>query len=82
MNRIVAVLLNRLMIWLLSADLWQRAQSWVALYENKEIPGIEKRERVLVMLETEIWALGLDFGISLLNFAIEAAVQYVRRTHQ
>lgn len=79
MNRIIAVLLNRLMVWLVSGDLWQRAQSWVALYEDKDIPSAEKRERVLVMLETEIKTLGLGFGTSLLNFAIEAAVQYVRR---
>lgn len=78
-NRIIAVLLNRLMTWLVSADLWERAQSWVKLYEDKELPATEKRARVLVMLETEIKTLGLGFGTSLLNFAIEAAVQYVRR---
>ena len=82
MNRIVAVLLNRLMIWLASEDLWRRAQSWVALYENKDIPGAEKRERVLVMLETELKTLGRTLTTSILNFVIEAAVQYVRRTHQ
>lgn len=82
MNRIVAVLLNRLMIWLVSDDLWQRVQSWVTLYENKNIPGPEKRERVLVMLETELWALGRTLTTSILNFVIEAAVQYVRRTHR
>ena len=82
MNRIVAVILNRLMMWLVSDDLWQRAQSWVALYENKDIPGAEKRERVLVMLETELWALGRTLTTSILNFVIEAAVQYVRRTHR
>ena len=79
MNRIVAVLLNRLMTWLVSDDLWQRAQSWVTLYENKNIPGPEKRERVLIMLETELWALGRTLTTSILNFVIEAAVQYVRR---
>lgn len=78
MNRIIATLLNRLMIWLVSADLWERAQSWVALYENKSIPSVEKHERVLVMLETELKTLGVELGTSLLNFAIEAAVQYVR----
>ena len=82
MNRIVAVLLNRLMIWVISADLWERAQSWVALYERKNLPPAEKRARVLVMLETELWRLGLDLTTSLLNFALEAAVQYVRRTRQ
>ena len=80
MNRIVAVLLNRLMTWLVSDDLWQRAQSWVTLYENKNIPGPEKRERVLVMLELELKTLGQGLSTSLINFAVEAAVQYVRRT--
>jgi len=79
MNRIVAVLLNRIMIWLAGAELWQRAQSWVLLYENKEIPSVEKRERVLVMLETELKTLGIGLATSLLNFALEAALQYVRR---
>ena len=82
MNRIVAILLNRIMTWLVSDDLWQRAQSWVTLYENKNIPRPEKRERVLVMLETELWALGRTLTTSILNFVIEAAVQYVRRTRQ
>ena len=82
MNRIVAILLNRIMTWLVSDDLWERAQSWVALYENKDIPGAEKRERVLVMLETELKTLGRTLTTSILNFVIEAAVQYVRRTHQ
>lgn len=79
MNRIVAVLLNRIMIWLVSDDLWQQAQSWVLLYENKDIPSVEKRDRVLVMLEMELKNLGLDLAQSVLNFAIEAALQYIRR---
>jgi len=80
MNRIVAVILNRLMTWLVSDDLWQRAQSWVALYENKAIPSAEKRECVFVMLEMELKTLGQELSTSLINFALEAALQYVRRT--
>lgn len=79
MNRIIAVLLNRIMTWLVSDDLWERAQSWVALYENKDIPSSEKRERVLVMLEIELKTLSEELSTSLINFAIEAALQYVRR---
>ncbi len=79
MNRIVAVLLNRLMIWLVSADLWERVQAWVKLYEDKDLAGAEKRERVLAILQTELLTVGLDLSKSLLNFAIEAAVQYLRR---
>lgn len=78
MNQIVGVLLNRIMIWLTGPDLWERAQSWVALYENKDIPSSEKRERVLVMLEQELKTLGKELSASLINFAIEAALQYIR----
>ena len=70
MNRIVAVLLNRLMIWLASEDLWRRAQAWVALYENKELPPAEKRARVLVMLETELKTLGLIAAACNLNLSL------------
>jgi len=35
-----------------------------------------------VMLETELKTLGRTLTTSILNFVIEAAVQYVRRTHQ
>lgn len=79
MNRIIAVLLNRIMTWLVSDDLWKLAQSWVSLYENKDIPSSEKRERVLVMMEMELKVIGKELNASLINFAIEAALQYVRR---
>lgn len=79
MNRVVAVLLNRLMIWLCGGRLWDLAQSWVKLYENKDLPSAEKRERALAMLQIEAHTLGIDLAQSLLNLAIEAAVQYVRR---
>ena len=79
MNRIVAVLLNRLMIWVIGADLWERAQTWVALYENRELPPAEKRGCILVMLETELWRERRTLTTSILNLVIEAAVQYVRR---
>lgn len=79
MNRIVAVLLNRLMMWLCGERLWTLAQSWVTLYENKDIPSDEKRGRVLVMLQVEAKTLGVELAESLINLAIEAAVQYVRR---
>lgn len=79
MNRIIAVLLNRIMTRLVSDDLWKLAQSWVSLYENKDIPSSEKRERVLVMMEMELKVIGKELSVSLINFAVEAALQYVRR---
>lgn len=82
MNKIVTLLLNRLMLWLCGESLWGLAQAWVKLYENKDLPSDEKRERVLVMLETELKTLGRTLTTSILNLVIEAAVQYVRRTHR
>lgn len=82
MNRVVAVLLNRLMIWVVGGRLWELAQAWVTLYESKDIPAEEKRGRVLAMLQTEAQTLGLDLAQSLINLAIEAAVQYVRRLNR
>ena len=79
MNRIVAVLLNRVMHWLCGESLWQRAQEWVALYERKDLSGDEKRERVLNAILAESAALGKELATSLVGFAIEAAVQSLRR---
>ena len=79
MNRIVAVLLNRVMLWACGDRLWQRAQEWVKLYEDQEMSGAEKRLRVVWGLREELTALGQDLASSLIHFAIEAAVQYGRR---
>lgn len=80
MNQIVALLLNRVMLWLCGASLWNRAQDWVKLYEDKTMPGEEKRERVTNGLQEELTVLGQDLTASLIHLAIEAAVQYVRRS--
>ena len=82
MNRIVAVLLNRVMLWACGDRLWQRAQEWVALYEADDLPGAVKRERVACGLRDELAALGQDLTTSLIHLAIEAAVQYGRRRHE
>jgi len=51
----------------------------VALYERKDLSGAEKRARVLAALQEEFTTLGKTLAASLVGFAIEAAVQYVRR---
>lgn len=79
MNQIVAILLNRVMIWVCGGKVWELAQAWVKLYEDKDLTGPEKRERVLAMLQVEAKTLGIDLAQSLLNLAIEAAIQYIRR---
>lgn len=78
MNSVKKVLLNRIMLWLCGDKLWELARAWVRLYENKEMSGKEKQERVLNMLQIEVQTLGLDIATSLINLAIEAAVQYLR----
>ena len=79
MNRVVAILLDRVMVWICGGALWTRALSWVALYEDRELSGAEKRERVVKGLQDELLAIGQDVTSSLIRLAIEAAVQSVRR---
>ncbi len=76
---ILAMLLNRVMIWICGGRLWESAKACVLLYENKEISGEEKRKRVLDLLKIEAKALGMDLAESLFNMAIEGAIQYIRR---
>ena len=79
MNKLVLLLLDRVAAWLCGRDLWASAQSWVALYERRDLTGAEKRARVLAAIQEEFAPLGKDLAASLVHFAIEAAVQYVRR---
>lgn len=79
MNKLTTLLLDRVAAWVCGRDLWASAQEWVALYERKDLPGEEKRERVLNAILAEFAALGQDLAASLIGFAIEAAVQYLRR---
>lgn len=75
MNPLTALLLERTARWVCGRDLWDAAQTWVALYECKDLTGAEKRDRVLAALQKEFVAL----AASLAGFAIEAAVQFLRR---
>lgn len=79
MNKLTLLLLDRVAAWVCGRDLWASAQSWVALYESRSLSGAEKRDRVLNALQEEFAALGKELAASLVGFAIEAAVQYVRR---
>lgn len=79
MNKLTVLLLDRVARWVCGRDLWAAAQSWVALYERRDLTGAEKRERVLAALREEFTALGKDLAASLAGFAIEAAVQSLRR---
>lgn len=79
MNKLTLLLLDRVATWVCGRDLWESSQSWVALYERRDLTSAEKRARVLAAIQEEFAALGRDLAASLLNFAIEAAVQYLRR---
>ena len=79
MNTLTTLLLDRVAAWVCGRDLWSSAQSWVGLYERKDLSGAEKRARVLAALQEEFAALGKTLAASLVGFAIEAAVQYLRR---
>ena len=82
MNKLTLLLLDRVAAWVCGRDLWASAQSWVGLYERKDLKdlsGAEKRARVLAALQEEFAALGKTLAASLVGFAIEAAVQLRRR---
>ena len=79
MNKLTALLLDRVAAWLCGRDLWAAAQDWVALYERKDLAGAEKRARVLNAIQEEFAAMGKNLAASLVGFAIEAAIQYLRR---
>lgn len=79
MNAVITALLDRVARWVCGRDLWTAAQSWVALYERKDLSSAEKRERVLNALREEFAALGKELAASLAGFALEAAVQILRR---
>ena len=79
MNAVITALLDRVARWVCGRDLWAAAQEWVALYERHDLTGAEKRERVLDALQEQFTILGRELAASLAGFAIEAAVQVLRR---
>ncbi|MDG4595503.1 MAG: hypothetical protein P9F75_07385 [Candidatus Contendobacter sp.] len=78
MNAIWMGLLNQLMGYL-CGQLWAIAKEWVAIYEQESFPDAEKRKRVYEMLSYQMYRAGVDVADSLINFSIEAALQYLRR---
>ena len=79
MNAIWMGLLNRLMAYL-CGQLWDIAKREVALMEaERDLPKPEKRSRVIARLSAAAKEMGMEMADSLINFAIEAALQYLRR---
>ncbi|MGB4948796.1 MAG: hypothetical protein WBQ05_16590 [Candidatus Competibacter denitrificans] len=59
---------------LIGAD-WEKVKSVVASVADSTLSGSQKREEVIQRLKT----LGLSLSESLLNFAIEAAVTWLKQ---
>lgn len=81
MNAIWMGLLNQLMAYL-CGQLWDIAKQWVAIYEEdeqSELSGAKKRGRVANMIREEARAIGVNITENLINLAVEAALQYLRR---
>ena len=72
--------LNQIMAYL-CGRLWEIAKQWAAIYEADDragLSGAEKRAHVAAMIREEARAIGVTIAESLINLAVEAAVQYIR----
>lgn len=70
--------LNQIMAYL-CGQVWVIAKEWVAIYEKETFSGAERQQKVYEMLSYQLRKSGLDVADSLINFAIEGALQYLRR---
>ena len=74
MTTIVAFLLKQVVDMLLGSNVFERVLGVVERWSDKEISGLEKKEGVLA----EIEIIGLKLTNSAANFAVEAAVQFLK----
>jgi hypothetical protein len=74
MTTIVAFLLKQVVDMLLGSNVFERVLGAVERWSDKEISGLEKKEGVLA----EIEIIGLKLTNSAANFAVEAAVQFLK----
>jgi len=74
MNSVVLFLLKQVVDLLLGSDVFERVLATVERWADKEISGLEKKQGVLAELEI----IGLNLTKSGANFAVEAAVQYLK----
>jgi len=74
MNAIVLFLLKQVVDLILGSDVFERVLAAVERWADKEISGLEKKQGVLGELEI----IGLKLTKSGANFAVEAAVQYLK----
>ena len=74
MNAIIPFLLKQVVDLILGSDVFERVLGAVERWADKEISGLEKKQGVLNELEI----IGLELTKSSANFAIEAALQYLK----
>jgi hypothetical protein len=74
MNGIVAFLLKQVVDMILGNDVIERVAATVQRWDDKEISGLEKKQEVLSELEI----IGIKLSGAAANFAVEAAIQYLR----
>ena len=76
MNTLIAFLLKQIVDLILGSDVFERVLATVQRWVDKELSGVEKRDGVVAELEV----IGLKLTTSAANFAVEAAVQYLKNT--
>lgn len=74
MNTVVAFLLKQVVDMILGTDVLERVAGAVERWDEKQISGLEKKQGVLKELEV----IGLKLTGAAANFAVEAAIQYLR----
>lgn len=74
MNTLIGFLLKQVVDLILGSDVFERVLAAVSRWADKEISGLEKQQGVLAELEV----IGLGLTKAGANFAVEAAVQYLK----
>jgi hypothetical protein len=79
-SKAVTAAFNQIMAYVCGDRAWTVAKEAVALYENQNIPKEEKRDKVFTMVFEEVRTITTEISKNLIYLAIEAALQYLRRT--
>lgn len=74
MSTLIGFLLKQIVDMILGSDIFERVLGSVERWADKQISGVEKKQGVL----DEIEVIGLQMSKSAANFAVEAAVQYLK----
>ena len=74
MNAIIPFLIKQIVDLILGSDVFERVLATVERWADKQISGIEKKQGAIAELEV----IGLKLSESAANFAVEAAVQFLK----